>query len=147
MARTTPSTTTDRPTTTPSAETGIGTDAPRDLAELGAIAAASTVETAQAAGTPTVQPPGTAAPATVTAAVTAITGTWQLDKRITALWCNQSPRNAWLHVAGIGWRKLSPTQDSSVISMAAIGSTARQTNARVDYVEEADGMISQIVMW
>jgi len=147
MAQTPSTTTADRPTTTPSAETSTGTDAPRDLAELGAIAAAGTIETAQAAGTPTVQPPGTVAPAMLTAAVTAITGTWQVDKRVTALWCNQSPRNAWLHIAGVGWRKLSPTQDSSVISMAAIGSTARQSNARVDYVEETDGTISQIVMW
>ena len=87
------------------------------------------------------------APPPSVAAVGAVTGTWQVDRRISALWTNPSPRNAWLHVVGLGWRKVSPATDSSVIAMTAIGSLARQTNARVDFVEESDGTISQLTIW
>lgn len=135
---------TDRPSVTP--ESVSPSDAPRSLAELGVAAAGATVESAGAA-VPTVQPPGSAAPPPSVAAVGAVTGTWQVDRRISALWTNPSPRNAWLYVVGLGWRKISPATDSSVIAMTAIGSLARQTNARVDFVEESDGTISQLTIW
>jgi hypothetical protein len=141
----TASTTNDRPTTTPDAATTSG-DAPRPLVEIDEGVQATTTETIGAAA-PSISPPGMMAPAPLAAAAAAVTGTWQVDKRCTAMWTNGSPRNAWLHIDGIGWKKIKPATDSAVVSMTAIGSLARQTGARLDYVEETDGTISQLVIW
>ena len=56
-------------------------------------------------------------------------------------------RNAWVSIAGVGWKKLSTATDSSLVAMTMLGSSARHTQSRFDYREEADGMIHEVYLW
>lgn len=90
---------------------------------------------------PVLQPPS----ATHDAA-TAI-GAWQQDKRITALWSNSSTRNAFMHIAGVGWKRLNPANDSAWSALVLLANQARQTGCRIDYRDEADGLVHEIYLW
>jgi len=72
---------------------------------------------------------------------------WYTGKKIAALWCNQANRNSYISVPGLGWIKLAPTNDSSVVSMTMMASHAEQTNSTVNIRVEADGMVHQIYVW
>ena len=72
---------------------------------------------------------------------------WYNGKKITALWCNQTNRNSYISVPGLGWKKLAPTNDSSVVSMTIMAAHAEQTNATVNIRVEDDGMVHQIYVW
>ncbi len=95
---------------------------------------------ATATGAPTETPPEEV---TVTTEVTA----WQSDKRINALWSIDEPRNSWVGVAGLGWRKLKNTSDSAITAMTVLAAHGKQLNCRVDLREEADGMIHEMYVW
>lgn len=73
---------------------------------------------------------------------------WHSNKKVTALWCNhQPPRNAFISVHGLGWKKLSNANDSSFVSMVMMASHAEQTNSNVNIRIEADGMVHEIYVW
>jgi len=72
---------------------------------------------------------------------------WHSGVKIAALWCNEANRNAYISVAGLGWKKLSPATDSSVVSMTMLAAHAEQTNANVNIRIEADGMVHEIYVW
>lgn len=72
---------------------------------------------------------------------------WQNDKRITALWSINENRNAWVHVAGVGWKKLSNINDSAIVALNMLGGSALQTQTQVNYRDEADGMIHEMYVW
>ena len=94
-------------------------------------------------GSPGMEPPGSVG---ARASATAV-GAVQTDKRVSALWCNRSTRNAFVHVTGIGWKKLSPANDSSWNAMVLLATQARQTGCRIDYRDEADGLVHEIFLW
>jgi hypothetical protein len=72
--------------------------------------------------------------------------TWHNDKKITALWSIDQNRNSWVHVAGLGWKKLADNSDSAVVALTALGTHARRTGTTVNLREE-DGKITQIYVW
>lgn len=72
---------------------------------------------------------------------------WQNDKRINALWTKNQNRNAWVSITGVGWKKLANTSDSANVALNILGAHAKQTAARVDYRDEADGMIHEMYIW
>lgn len=129
----------DTPVVTPQADTG-DTDlgVPRQLTPADLQLATDAEAPAMA---PTLQPPSA-----TRGAITAI-GAWQADKRITALWCNSSTRNAFMHVAGIGWKRLNPSNDSAWSALVLLADQARQTGCRIDYRDEADGLVHEIYLW
>ena len=131
----------DHPVLTPQQKTGTdtGEGAPRPLTPDDLQV--SRQVTADP-GRPTSAPPGTAAAATATAI-----GAWQTDKRVSAMWANASTRNAYMHVDGLGWRRLHSGNDSAWSALVALASQARQTSCRIDYREEADGLIHEITLW
>jgi len=124
----------------PEGETTISTteadvERPHEL-DLEQLASADTYSGAA----PRLAPPEKAL---VTDAVTAV----QTDKRINALFCTSQTRNAWVSVQGVGWKKLVNTSDSAVSSMTMLGAHAKQLGCRVDYRDEADGMIYELYVW
>jgi hypothetical protein len=72
---------------------------------------------------------------------------WQSDKRIGALWTINQVRNSWLFVNGVGWRKIVNNSDSATVAMSMISAHAKYLGTRVDYREEADGMVYEIYAW
>jgi len=72
---------------------------------------------------------------------------WQNNKRIDGLWCNNANRNSWVHVVGVGWRKLANNSDSAVVALTILGAHAREKNAPVNYSEETGNQIAQIYVW
>ena len=133
----------DRPSDTATASTGdtIDLGAPRQLSSADLSDAVLTAQ--DVLGNPIGEPPGSAAGRAAVAAV----GAWQQDKRISAMWTNRSPRNAYMHVTGIGWKRLSPANDASWNAMVMLATQARQTNCRIDYRDEADGLVHEIFLW
>jgi hypothetical protein len=97
----------------------------------------------QATVAPTLTPP-TAAEVGVEAGVTA---TWRSNVRIDALWSIDQTRNAFVHIVGLGWRKIYNGRDGAFQALVSLASQARQTNRIVNLREEADGMIYEIYVW
>ena len=118
---------------------------PVDLtdAQLGGVGAAAGADSI----TPSLAPPGEGAGLTEALSAGAGTGTWQADKRVTALWSINQVRNDYAYIAGIGWKKLYNASDSSITAMTMLASHAKEKNTRFDYREEADGMIHEIYAW
>ncbi|MBX3071577.1 MAG: hypothetical protein KF883_13820 [Thermomicrobiales bacterium] len=73
--------------------------------------------------------------------------TWHNDKRITALWSINQHRNSWVHIGGIGWKRLAVNSDSAIVALTMIGSHAKQLQSSVNLREESDGLIHEIYAW
>jgi hypothetical protein len=114
-----------------------GTTAPRPVtdAEIVALLTEST--------TPTLTPPRPGE----TAAAEAVAATWRNSVKIDALWTIDETRNAFVRVAGLGWRKLYNGRDGAFLALVTLASQARQTGRTVNLREEADGMIYEIYLW
>jgi hypothetical protein len=74
-------------------------------------------------------------------------GVWQTNKRVNALWGTNEPRNTWVMIAGVGWKRLAASTDSSALALTALASLGKLTQARVDYREESDGFIHEMYVW
>ena len=137
--------------------TGTPTLLPPTVIAGGGGAAGSTVPTiadAAAAGAaltapggPTQPPPATISGATAEAGAGAITGTWRNGVTVDALWAVNETRNAFMRVAGVGWRKLYNGRDGAFTALVALASQARQTGRTINFREEADGMVYEIYLW
>jgi hypothetical protein len=93
--------------------------------------------------TPTLSPPVT----TAAAAQDGAGANWRNGVRIDALWSIDETRNAFIHVTGLGWRKIYNGRDGAFQALTILASQARQTNSTVNLREEADGMIYEIYLW
>lgn len=92
---------------------------------------------------PTLMPPS----ALEAAGDQGVTATWRSNVQITALWTIEETRNAFVHVAGVGWRRIYNGRDGSFQALLTLASQARQTNRAVNLREEADGMVYEIYLW
>lgn len=72
---------------------------------------------------------------------------WLSGKKITALWCNASDRNAYAAIDGVGWRRLSNANDSAHLSMAMLASHAEQTGSNCNIRIESDNMVHEVYVW
>jgi hypothetical protein len=116
---------------------GAGTSTPT-LDEQASQAIAAATDTS-----PTLSPPAVAAAAGDEAAG----ATWRNNVRIDALWSIDETRNVFVHVVGLGWRKIYNGRDGAFQALTTLASQARQTNKAVNLREEADGMIYEIYLW
>ncbi len=66
---------------------------------------------------------------------------------VTAMWSINEARNAWMHVPGLGWRKLYNGRDGAFMALVALAGQARQTGRQIVFREEADGMVYEIYLW
>jgi len=110
------------------------------LRELDVIGVGTSVESG-----PTLQPPSLAGD--VATAVGAVTATWQYNKTVVATWSINEPRNAFMSVQGLGWRKLYNASDGAFVSLVFLATQARQTGRPISFREEPDGMVHEIYLW
>lgn len=124
------------------AETAINVSAPvptQDIAEK----AITGMELETSA--PKLTPPAAAA-ATASGQEGVTAAVWQNDKRVTGLYNTFHARNAWMHIAGLGWKRVSTTNDSSHEAMNLLASHCREKACRIDYAEE-NGIVNEIYVW
>jgi hypothetical protein len=111
------------------------------LDEVAAKTQAPPAETAR----PTLLPPHLAGAQAVAAG--AVTATWRTGMTVTATWSINEPRNAWMHVKDLGWRKLYNGRDGAFAVLVMLAAQARQTQRPISFREEADGMVYEIYLW
>jgi hypothetical protein len=141
-ARTKPSSSPPGAKTSTEADT-IGTTEPKPLTDE----QLTDVLEPEAEGRPTLDPASAGGVAAAAEAAGAVTATWRTGVTITALWSINELRNAWMHVAGLGWRKLYNGRDAAFTQLVTLASHARQTGRQVSFREEADGMVYEIYVW
>jgi hypothetical protein len=71
---------------------------------------------------------------------------WQTDKRVTGLYTTYHPRNSWMFINGIGWKRVATNNDSAQETMNMLASHCREKACRIDYAEE-NGLITEIYVW
>ena len=71
---------------------------------------------------------------------------WNNDKRVNALYTTLHAHNSWVGIVGLGWKKLSTTNDSSCEGMTLLASHCREKNCRIDFAEE-NGTVKEIYVW
>lgn len=72
---------------------------------------------------------------------------WQNDKRVGMLWAINENRNSWVYINSVGWKKLANASDSGIVAMTILASHAKELQRRIDYRDEADGMIHEMYIW
>jgi hypothetical protein len=77
----------------------------------------------------------------------AVTGTWQTNVTVDALFGVDEVRNAWIRVVNVGWKKILNTSDGSFTALQTLAAQAKQTGRPISFREEADGMIHEIYLW
>ena len=121
--------------------TGAGTTEPA-IADAAAAGVITTTPQGPAGG-----PPGTAGAAAAMVTSDGIGSTWHNGVTVDALWVVNEVRNAWMRVAGVGWKKLYNGRDGAFTALAILAAQARQTGKTINYREEADGMVYEIYLW
>ena len=76
----------------------------------------------------------------VTAAV------WTYDKAVSATWCVNETRNAWMLVDGVGWKKLFNGTDGAFTALVTLAAQARQTGHHISFREDG-GLVREIYLW
>jgi hypothetical protein len=142
MATTTkhPPSTASRPEAAVTATVTVDDNAPHALS---ASELTITTTAAAVAVEPELGPPGSPTANPATDGIT----TWATNVRIGALWANNAGRNGWAHVTGVGWKKLGGTTDFAHLGLVQLARLARDTNAAVNYRDEADGLIHEMYVW
>ncbi len=119
---------TDSPTLdVDSATADTSTDAPAD-ATLDELATGGSH--AAAVDAPTVTPPSEVATGSSDGGVTP--AVWHRDTRVIAMWSNASARNAYAAISGLGWRRISPANDSCFVTITAMLAHAEASGERID---------------
>ncbi|MGH8921833.1 MAG: hypothetical protein ACRDZY_06750 [Acidimicrobiales bacterium] len=107
------------------------------------LTATSTIATVTPAAEPLLSPPGT--PQAVAAGATTA-AVWQSTKTVLSLWANNSDRNGYAYVDGVGWKRLATTSDSVHEALLMLASSGRLAGS-VTYPEAGDGLIHEIYLW
>jgi hypothetical protein len=149
-----------RETTTMVADRGAPTMTPptADAGSSGSSGAAGTAEPSLrpedvSTATPAAGPearPTLGPPAGVGAAgdaVGAVTATWRTGVTVTALWSINQPRNAFMFVPNVGWKRIFNGRDGAFTALVTLASQARQTGRPISFREEPDGMVYEIYLW
>lgn len=61
---------------------------------------------------------------------------WVKQAKVNGLWSNSSSKNAWVHLSGVGWRKLATTSSTVQHTMLAQMAAAKAANRNVNVLEE-----------
>ena len=80
--------------------------------------------------------------AAVASAAVAISG-----QHVTALWAEQSNRNAWAYLETAGWKRLNPLTDSGSTALTLLAAHARSTGSAPYVDENPAGTISVMYVW
>lgn len=71
---------------------------------------------------------------------------WNSDKRVNGLYTTLHAHNAWMSIAGLNWRKLAVTHDSSCEAMTLLAAHCREKLCRIDFAEE-NGVVKEMYVW
>ncbi|KLK89415.1 peptidase C1 [Methanoculleus sediminis] len=71
---------------------------------------------------------------------------WRNNRRVIGLWAINEDRNAWVHIQGLGWRKVSPDNDNIFFNMLAVLIAAKAAARPVNIYEE-NGVIKQVYVY
>jgi hypothetical protein len=100
---------------------------------------ASTLESASMSG-PSMLPDAVGA--------SGVAAAWRSNVHVTSLWSINQDRNCWAYFDnGIGWRRLSATSESGLVSLNMVAANAYQMGTIASAYEENDGSISQMYVW
>lgn len=116
-----------------------GLGAPLELSELRAESSA-----VKGSAAPSLTPPGEKV---MEAEEGAGASAWHNGKKVTAMWANSSPRNAYAAVENVGWRRINNANDNSWVSLTMLCSHAEQTNSNCNIRTESDNKIHEIYVW
>ena len=111
-----------------------------DLAELFALSVAEIEVAAAPANVPDMDPPGSLSSRESTRV--AISG-----QLITALWAEQSNRNAWVFLQSSGWKRLYPLTDTGSTALTLLSAHARATGSAPYADENPAGTINTMYVW
>lgn len=140
MSTKTATATDTRPSAVMSSST-ISDDVPRALTADDLII--GTTVQAQDDDEPKFGPPGTATDAALAEGI----GAWKVGAKVGALFASNQNRNGWMWVVGTGWKKLGGTTDLAHTGLCQLARLARDTNASINYRDEADGLVHEIYVW
>ena len=68
---------------------------------------------------------------------------WRNNVQVSGLWTNESDRNAWVYLSGVGWRKVAANDDQITLSMLAQLIAAKATARPVNVFDDG-GTINQL---
>jgi hypothetical protein len=72
---------------------------------------------------------------------------WQMNQKIDGLWAyGPQNRNVWVHVKGLGWKKLWDENDCQVEAMITALTHAKADDRIVNFFEQ-DNKIKQVYVW
>ncbi|MDM7995190.1 MAG: C1 family peptidase [Acidobacteriota bacterium] len=71
---------------------------------------------------------------------------WQTNRYVTGLWAINQDRNAWAHISGLGWRKVSPDNDNIFMVMLAQLIAAKAASRPINFYEQND-VIKQLYVY
>ena len=74
-------------------------------------------------------------------------GAWQSNKKVDSLWTINQDRNSWVGINGIGWKKLSGPDETSLSALTMLVAHARATGSPVNYRDESDTLIHEVYVW
>jgi C1A family cysteine protease len=68
---------------------------------------------------------------------------WLYNQRVTGLWAINEDRNAWVHLAGVGWRKVAPDNDAILVNLLVQLVSAKAANRPVN-VRQHQSIIREV---
>jgi hypothetical protein len=83
----------------------------------------------------------------ISGGVAASVGAWQNTKKVDSLWTINQDRNSWVGISGIGWKKLSGPDETSISALTMLFAHARATGSTVNYRDESDALIHEVYVW
>lgn len=72
---------------------------------------------------------------------------WNNNGIINALWSINQDKNSWIGDSQQGWKKLSNSSDSGIVSLTMLSSHAKQLGSTVHYRTEDDNMVHEMYVW
>ncbi|MCE7009119.1 hypothetical protein LWC34_40850 [Kibdelosporangium philippinense] len=71
---------------------------------------------------------------------------WHVGQTISDLWSYEDSSGVWVSVEGVGWKRLSPASRSGHTHMTLLAGAATHDNLPVDFHEDSDGQIDQLIV-
>jgi C1A family cysteine protease len=73
-------------------------------------------------------------------------GTWQKNRMVTALWCNDQVRNGWIYADKVGWRKLGANSDVAFANLLTQSAAAKAARRPVNFLVRNDAIAELYVI-
>nr|WP_052478630.1 hypothetical protein [Kibdelosporangium sp. MJ126-NF4]CEL19604.1 hypothetical protein [Kibdelosporangium sp. MJ126-NF4]CTQ94596.1 hypothetical protein [Kibdelosporangium sp. MJ126-NF4] len=71
---------------------------------------------------------------------------WHIGRTISDLWSYEDASGVWVLVDHVGWKRLSPASRSGHTHMTLLAGAATHDHLTVDFHEDSDGQIDQLIV-